>query len=105
MFAFTNPTRAWYSALRHRARFSLPKGKSRRGCRRYVFAVTGAAILSVLLVAGCGSSTSNTSSAGHLMQQYPWLAPLGLSFIQGLLEQYGTNLVGLLIAAAAALLG
>jgi hypothetical protein len=64
----------------------------------------GAAILGVLLITGCGSGTSGTGGAGQLVEQYPWLAPLGLSFIQGLLQQYGSDLVGLLIAAAAALL-
>jgi hypothetical protein len=70
----------------------------------YVIAV-GATILGALLITGCGSGTSDANRAGQLIQQYPWLAQLGLSFIQVLLMQYGSNLVALLIAAAAALVG
>ena len=72
---------------------------------RYVIAVAGAFVLGALLITGCGSGSSSAGQAGHLMQEYPWLAPLGLSFVQSLIAQYGSNLIGLLIAAAAALLG
>jgi hypothetical protein len=70
----------------------------------YAIAVAGAAILGALLMTGCASG-SGADRAGQIMQEYPWLAPLGLSFIESLLAQYGSNLIGLLIAAAAALLG
>jgi hypothetical protein len=76
-------------------------GRLRAG---YLLAVLGAVILGVLLLAGCGPGTSGTS-AQQLVQQNPWLAPLGISFIQGLIEQYGSDLVALLAAAAAALFG
>jgi hypothetical protein len=71
-------------------------------CAYFTLAMAGAAVLGGLLLTGCGSGSS---AAGHIMQEYPWLAPLGLSFIQGLLAEYGSNLVALLIAAAAALVG
>lgn len=71
---------------------------------RYVLAVLGVTILGALLLAGCGPGTS-TTSAQQLVQQNPWLAPLGISFIENLLQQYGSDLVGLLAAAAAVLFG
>ena len=69
---------------------------------RLLFIVT-AAVLGALLVTGCGPATSGTSGAQQLIQQFPWLSALGASFIQGLLAQFGSNLVALLAAAAAAL--
>jgi hypothetical protein len=69
---------------------------------RYVLAAIGAAIPGVLLITGCGSGSGG---AAQLVKQYPWLPPLGLSFIQGLLQQYGSDLVALLATAAAALFG
>ena len=69
---------------------------------RFLFIVT-AAVLGALLITGCGPTTSVTSGAQQLLQQFPWLSSLGLSFIQELLEQFGSNLVALLAAAAAAL--
>lgn len=69
-----------------------------------MFAVLGAVILGMLLLAGCGPGTSGTS-AQQLVQENSWLAPLGISFIQGLLQQYGSDLAALLAAAAAVLFG
>jgi len=69
---------------------------------RLLFIVT-AAVLGALLVTGCGPATSGNSGAQQLIQQFPWLSALGASFIQGLLAQFGSNLVALLAAAAAAL--
>jgi hypothetical protein len=83
--------------------FDIKKRAARRRLR-YVLAVLGAVILGVLLLAGCGPGSS-TPSAQQLVQQNPWLAPLGISFIQGLLQQYGSDLVALLAAAATALFG
>jgi hypothetical protein len=57
-------------------------------------------ILSLLLITGCGPS-----GAEQLIKEYPWLGSLGLAFINGLLQQFGTDLPGLLVAAAAALVG
>lgn len=74
----------------------------RRGTRFVLAAV--AAALGVLLIAGCGSKTG-ANAAQQLLQEFPWLGPLGLSFIESLLVQYGSNLAALLAAAAAALLG
>jgi hypothetical protein len=74
----------------------------RRGARFVLTAV--AAVLGVLMIAGCGSSSSLATGAHQLLQEFPWLGPLGLSFIEGLLMQYGSDLAGLLAAAAAALL-
>jgi hypothetical protein len=67
--------------------------------------IATAAVLGALLITGCGpgNGTSATSGAQQLIQQFPWLSALGLSFIQGLLQQFGSNLVALLAAAAAAL--
>lgn len=62
-----------------------------------------AAIIGLLLITGCGPASSGSSGAQQLEQEFPWLAPLGLSFISGLIQQYGSDLVALLIAAAAAL--
>jgi hypothetical protein len=69
---------------------------------RFLFIVT-AAVLGVVLITGCGPAASGTSGVQQLIQQFPWLSALGISFLQGLLEQFGTNLLGLLAAAAAAL--
>lgn len=80
---------------------SAKSGKRR--LTRFLFTVT-AAIIGTLLITGCGPAASGTSGAQQLIQQFPWLASLGLSFVQGLLAQYGTDLVALLAAAAAALL-
>jgi hypothetical protein len=70
----------------------------------YIVATAGAAILSALLITGCGAGTSGSGGAERLIKEFSWLAPLGVSFVQALLAQYGTNLLGLLMAAAAALL-
>ena len=61
------------------------------------------AIAGVLLITGCGPGGSGSGGAQQLEQEFPWLAPLGLSVISGLIQQYGSDLVGLLLAAAAAL--
>lgn len=86
-------------AIRVMKTFDIKKRAGRRRVR-YVLAVLGATILAVLL-AGCGPGMS----AQQLVQQNPWLASLGISFIQGLLQQYGSDLAGLLAAAAAVLFG
>lgn len=64
-------------------------------------AATVAAILGMLLITGCGPGGANPVQ--QLIQQYPWLASLGVPFLQGLLQEYGPDIVALLIAAAAAL--
>jgi hypothetical protein len=64
--------------------------------------VAVAAILGALLIAGCGPA-ANSASAQQLLQQYPWLASLGLPFIEWLIQTYGSDLLALLAAAAAAL--
>lgn len=69
---------------------------------RCVLAVIGTAILGMLLIAGCGPGSGG---AAQLVKQYPWPASLGLSLIQGLPQQYGSDLVAPLAAAAAALSG
>jgi hypothetical protein len=75
----------------------------RRGTRLLLTAAAAAIV--VLLVTGCGSGNSPATAAHQLLQEFPWLGPLGLSFIENLLIQYGSNLAALLAAAAAALLG
>jgi hypothetical protein len=60
-------------------------------------------VIGVLAVTGC--TNSGNGGAAQLLKQFPWLASLGLSFVSGLLEQYGSDLAGLLVAAAAALVG
>ena len=77
------------------------KGTMRRRARLLFIAT--AAVLGALLITGCGPATSGTSGTQQLIQQFPWLASLGASFIQGLLAQFGSNLIALLAAAAAAL--
>jgi hypothetical protein len=80
------------------------KGSVRRGARLALMAAV--TVLGVVLLAGCGGSkTSLGSAAQQLMQEYPWLGPLGLNLVESLLAQYGSNIIGLLVAAAAALLG
>jgi len=79
---------------------SHKKGLQRRA---RIILVALAAIAGVLLIVGCGPAGSGSSGAQQLEQEFPWLAPLGLSFISGLIQQYGSDLVGLLLAAAAAL--
>jgi hypothetical protein len=79
------------------------KGAGRRGARFVLIAVAG--LLGVLLMAGCGSKGSLSTVAHQLLQEFPWLGPLGLYFIENLLAQYGSDLAGLLAAAAAALVG
>ncbi len=68
---------------------------------RAVF-VVAAAILGALLIAGCGPA-ANSASAQQLQQQYPWLASLGLPFLEWLIQTYGSDILALLAAAAAAL--
>ena len=77
------------------------KGTMRRRARLLFIAT--AAVLGALVITGCGPATSGTSGAQQLIQQFPWLSALGASFIQGLLAQFGSNLIALLAAAAAAL--
>jgi hypothetical protein len=77
------------------------KGTIRRRAR-FLLVVT-AAVLGALLVTGCGGTNSGNSGAQWLIHLFPWLASLGLPFIQGLLAQFGSNLGALLAAAAAAL--
>jgi hypothetical protein len=88
-------------AIRAMTAFGTGKRSGRRRVR-YVLAVLGAVILGMLLLAGCGPSGM---SAQQLVQENSWLAPLGISFIQGLLQQYGSDLAALLAAAAAVLFG
>lgn len=64
--------------------------------------VVAAAILGTLLIAGCGPAAT-AGSAQQLEQQYPWLASLGLPFVEWLIQTYGPDLLALLAAAAAAL--
>lgn len=71
--------------------------------RARIVLTVAAAIIGLLLITGCGPGASGSSGAQQLEQEFPWLAPLGLSFISGLIQQYGSDLVALLIAAAAAL--
>jgi hypothetical protein len=85
-----------------RARVNAPGKWTVRRSTRFLFLVT-AAVLGALLIAGCGPATSGTNGVQQLIQQFPWLSSLGLSFLQGLLAQFGSNLVDLLAAAAAAL--
>jgi anaerobic C4-dicarboxylate transporter len=69
-----------------------------------ILAVVVAAILGVLLVTGCSSGSGGlVNEANKLMQEYPWLDQLGLSFIESLVLQYGTNILAVLAAALAAL--
>jgi hypothetical protein len=70
-----------------------------------MLSVVAAGVLGMLLITGCGPDTSQglANDAQHLLQEYPWLAALGLQSIESLLEQYGSNLVALLAAALAAL--
>ena len=77
---------------------SEAKGTMRR--RAHSLFIVTAAVLGALLITGCGRATSG--GAQQLIQLFPWLASLGLPFIQGLLEQFGSNLGALLAAAAAA---
>lgn len=77
------------------------KGARRRRAQ-FLFMLT-AAVLGALLITGCGRTTSGASGAQQLIQEFPWLASLGLAFIQGLLEEFGSNLGALLAMAAAAL--
>jgi hypothetical protein len=77
------------------------KGAARRRAQ-FLFMLT-AAVLGALLITGCGRTTSGAGGAQQLIGEFPWLASLGLAFIQGLLEQFGSNLGALLAAAAAAL--
>lgn len=80
------------------------KGIKRTMRRRVRLMLTvSAAILGVLLITGCGPGTSGASGAQQLIQEYPWLAQLGVPFIVSLLQQYGPDLAGLLLAALAAL--
>lgn len=77
------------------------KGTIRRRAR-FLF-IGAAAVLGTLLVTGCGGTSSGNGGAQWLIHLFPWLASLGLPFIQGLLAQFGSNLGALLAAAAAAL--
>jgi hypothetical protein len=72
----------------------------RKGLRAIL--VAAAAILCTLLLAGCGSATDATQ-AQQLMQKYPWLASLGLSVLEWLIQTYGSDIAALLAAAALAL--
>jgi hypothetical protein len=73
----------------------------------FILSVMAAAVIGTLLVAGCGPGSSDTAAneAGRLLQEYPWLGPLGLPYVESLLAQYGSNLLDLLAAALAALAG
>jgi hypothetical protein len=73
---------------------------------RNVLVVLGAIVLGIL-VTGCspGGGGSAASEASHLMSQYSWLIPLGLPFVRDLVAQFGSNIIELLGAAAAALAG
>jgi outer membrane murein-binding lipoprotein Lpp len=62
-----------------------------------------AAVLGVFLLTGCTPKGSDPG-VQQLTQQFPWLASLGSAVIQFLIQQFGSNLNGLL-AAAAALVG
>lgn len=64
--------------------------------------VVAAALLGVMLIAGCGPA-SIAAQAQQLEQQYPWLSGLGISFIEWLIQTYGPDIAGLLSAAMAAL--
>jgi hypothetical protein len=72
-----------------------------------VLSAVAAAVIGMLLITGCGPGTSQAlaNDVGRLVQEYPWLASLGAPYIESLIEQYGSNLLGLLAAALAALAG
>jgi hypothetical protein len=63
-----------------------------------------AALLGVLLICGCSPQGSDPS-VHQLVNQYSWLAPLGYTVIQYLIQQFGPDLGALLSAAATLLLG
>jgi predicted PurR-regulated permease PerM len=74
---------------------------------RRTFAVMVAFILAMLLIAGCGPSDPSVlaSKASHLIEEYPTLSSLTLSFVEWLIQQYGSDIAALLAAAAAAVVG
>jgi hypothetical protein len=65
--------------------------------------VVAVTTLGVLLIAGCGPSGSTAAQAQHLEQQYPWLANLGLAFVEWLIQTYGSDIAALLAVALSAL--
>jgi hypothetical protein len=73
--------------------------RRRRGLSTVLMIV--AAIVGMTLVTGCGSA-GNSSEAQHLEQLYPWLSALGLPFLEWLIKMYGSDILGLLAAAAVA---
>jgi hypothetical protein len=82
---------------------SLQKAAGIMRRRAHLLFVVAAAVLGTLFITGCGPSGSGNNGAQQLIQDFPWLSALGSSFIQNLLDQFGSNLVALLAAAAAAL--
>jgi hypothetical protein len=83
---------------------SLQKAKGIMRRRAHLLFVVAAAVLGTLFITGCGpSSPSGSNGAQQLIQEFPWLSALGSSFIQNLLDEFGSNLVALLAAAAVAL--
>jgi hypothetical protein len=70
-----------------------------------------AAIVSVALIAGCTPVTGSGSSHGscaecqQLLGLYPWLQQLGLGELWNLVQEYGSNIVAILLAAVGALAG
>jgi hypothetical protein len=71
--------------------------------KRFTVAVI-AALLGALLICGCSPQGSGMS-VHQLVNQYSWLAPLGYSVIQWLIQQFGPDLSALLSTAATLLLG
>lgn len=75
----------------------------RRGVR--TLAMIAAVIVSIVLITGCTRVTGGNSSGGpctecnQLVGLYPWLRQIGLAALVGLVQQYGSNIVELLIAA------
>ena len=51
------------------------------------------------------ASGSGCTACHRLASLYPWLGDLALSELEDLIQQYGPDLLGLLVAAAAALAG
>jgi hypothetical protein len=68
-------------------------------------------IVSVALIAGCTRVTGGSASTGsctecnQLLGLYPWLRQIGLGALWDLVQQYGSNIIEILVAALGMLAG
>jgi hypothetical protein len=82
----------------------------RRGKVR-ILTIVMVVIMGVLLIAGCTPATGGNSSPNscaecqQLLSLYPWLREIGLGLLWSLVQQYGPDILAILVGAAASLAG